>query len=172
MCWGKCLICTYQKTWRTVIQPWKGSELTKGWRWSVGTTNPEVPCLQKAKTLWMYFTKNWAQFHARSCLFCLCSSLNTRAPAGKARHLQGKRFGCLHTAGTTAAPGMCQRQEPAHTACLENTVNTSPHQQGHNQGGISAAQTTAKIWPEHQCQRVNIWQREKQHHVLKNTKSY
>lgn len=95
----------------------------------------------------------FTHFHARSCLFCMCSSLNTRAPAGKARHLQSERFGCLHAAGTTAAAGMCLSQEPVHTACLENTVNVLPDPEGHNKGDISSAQTTAKIWPEHQRQR-------------------
>lgn len=117
----------------------------------------------------------FTHFHARSCLFCMCSSLNTRAPAGKARHLQSERFGA------------CMQQEPQQlqgcawarnqytlpawrtlwTCCLiqRDTTRVTFHllrQQPRFDQSISVKEK----------HKVNTWQREKQHHFLKNAKSY
>lgn len=109
--------------------------------------------LQKAKTLGMLFTKNWAHFHGRPCLFWMCSSLNTtRAAAGKARHLQSKRGGCLHTAGSTAAPGMCQSQEPAHSAAWrtwEHLTSSAGTQPGDDSQDLTRASTSKRKRKQH-----------------------
>lgn len=123
----------------------------------------------------MLFTEHWAHFHARSCLFYMCSSLNTRHQLEKPDTSRARGLGAC-TQQEPQQLQRCARASSQHTLPAWRTLWT-PHLINRDTARVTFQLLRQQPRFEQSIsvkekRKVNMRQREKHHHFLKNAKSY